>query len=244
MTPNPEDLVVIVIEVSSPKALHFFSYGRRYGDDSHQFYFKEFSPIRLEKYPSGYFFYALYSQSKLEELYRKVDMAHRIEPVDNLMWARDGAPYRTFRTSNLEMMTRLGKFEIVPISEVPREGTLGLTDTYHYVIDEIFGETSQGVEKKNYIIEFPNQNSALGGLRMLLETLKVSKDTVRFGTMQGCGWLLSVTLTADEMSKLDEAYDDYDLRLTEHSVEIPAESLGFYETENAHVSSLKEKIGS
>ncbi len=119
MTPNPEDLVVIIVEVSSPEALHFFSYGCRYGDDSHRFYFKEFSPIRLEKYPSRYFFYTLYSQSELEELYRKVDMAHRIEPVDNLMWAREGAPYRTFRTSNLEMMTRLGKFEIVPISEVP-----------------------------------------------------------------------------------------------------------------------------
>lgn len=237
-----EDLVVTVIEVSSPEALHSFAYGRRYGDDDHQFSFKEFSPIRLEKYPNRYFFYALYSQSELDELYRKVDMVHRIEPIDNLLWSRYGAPYRTFCTSDLEMMTQLGNFTTVPISEFPKEGTLGLTDTYHYVIDEIFGELSQEVERKNYIIEFPNQNSALGGVRMILETLKVPKDTVRFGTMQGYGWLLSVTLTLDEMSKLDKAYDEHDLRTTEHSAKIPAESLGFRESENAHVARLKESF--
>jgi hypothetical protein len=222
-----ETLQIIIVEVASPKALHGFNHYHHWGDEDHEFCFRTFSPIKLEQYPGSYFLYAVYSQQELDELYSKVDMTHRIEPVDNLMWSTFGAPYREFLNTNLGMLEKLGKFKLIPIKDFSREDeTISLG--YPYVLDELFGQEVLEVIRENYVVLFPDKDSMLQAFDYLISDVKIPRESLVSGTRDG-RFALSVALTKEEIACLKEIFDRFDLVMLHHSEKIPVSNLGFME---------------
>lgn len=229
-----QDTVIIVAEFPSAHALHARSNSFIYGDDSYEFTFQRYSPAIIAKYPERYFLYVQYSQAEFKELYLRVDMTLRIEPVDYLIYSFDSHPYRTFFASDNEMLARLGEFELVPFEKI-KKGNCDEKE-YEYVIEDIFGKASHRIMKKNNIVIFHNENSMLGFLDLLVNTLNFPKEQVRVGRVPDRisgrfdSWALAVMGVTNEVERLrDTVLGTYeDIIVIEHSAEIAPEHHGFY----------------
>lgn len=249
------DTRIIVAEARSRKLLEELKNSFGYGDEHHEFNFQVYSPARLSAYPGRFFLYVSYSERELRELYEKVDMTHRLEPVDQLEWDLRGfgCPYRTFPASNTEMVAKMGKVDFYPFLSYKKKSKLatlpeGGDQPHTFVMDEMFGKQEPRVRTKNVILIFCDENNMLQFLDLLLHRKDRPADSIRVGKMNdGLSgqdhWALAVRGVTNEPDQIREVliYRDRDFEQIEHTDQIEAERHGFVEVENSHAKGIFER---
>jgi hypothetical protein len=236
-----KNLTIILIEVDSSQALSELQCCYIYGDDHHEFRFKQYTPIKVAKYPDRYFLYVLYSEEELALLYERVDMTHRVEPIDYLMYCKRDAPHKTFRADDMEMIAKLGEFKFAPFptrvyGEKPKHNS-----PYQYVLGEIFGSIDSVDEKKNLIVVFDRENAMLGWLDLLINAIKFPEAQVAVGKVF-TDWAFALTGVTNEIERLSEVCDDDEPTIIAHTSQIPSENLNFRVIKNSHAVQILSRL--